>query len=177
MRFTVIPNLHPSAVIRNKRQWESLFNQTFQKIRAYLDNHSQTNSSIITSSFIKVTNENFRDILQQLKHENYKLVDVQRYKDIVGDQIVDQGFFAIFTNGKDRKYVVLDDIRFFYYAIDPKKQSPEPLLDKQVVSYEQGPTVKEILVNGWKSVKLRFDEVYYNVDFSLDDWLVYQIKI
>ena len=180
----VIPNLHPSAVIRNRKQWEPLFIHALNTTKDILGINSfkQDETTIKTTlmndrnDIINVETHNFRQILETLKNHNYKLVDVQRYKDFMGDQITDQGIFAILKDDKgNKKYLMLDNLKFHYRYIT-KSQSPEPLLPIDKTKEEYGPTCKQIVLNRYGSLKQDYNKVYYNWDFSIDDWLVYQIK-
>ena len=180
----VIPNLHPSAVIRNRKQWEPLFIHALETAKDLLgiNSFNQDKNSIKTTlindrnDIINVETHNFKQILETLKNLSYKLVDVQRYKDFMGDQIVDQGIFAIMKDDKgNKKYLMLNDLKFHYRYIT-KSQSPEPLLPIDQTKEEYGPTCKQIILDRYGSLKQDYNKVYYNWDFSIDDWLVYQIK-
>jgi len=183
MKVTVIPNLHPSAVIRNTKQWEPLFIHAFERIKEELAIHNTDDSkpaendtlSNHTNNIIHLNDTNFESILKQLKDEGYALIDVQRYKDLYGDQIVDQGIFAVVSNGKQRKYLMLNNVRLKYYTLK-RGQSPEPLMPFNALNQEVGSTCKDIVKDRYKAMPMYRDQVYYNYDFPIDDWLVLQIR-
>jgi len=174
MKVTVIPNLHPSAVLRSRAKNEPIFKQAFESIQQFLDSSIQLKEN--ASNFIVADTHSLQSILETLKKQNFKLIDVQRYKTFVGDDVVDQGIFAIFSNGNQHKYVLLDNVNFHFYYVKPDKQIPEPLLPETACYKQIGPTCKSIVVDRYKALPFDKDKVYYNYDLSIDDWLVFQIK-
>ena len=179
----VVPTLHPSGVIRNRGKWEPLFISAIETVvqlcntNSYNHNetpHEQKNMNV-SGRFIIANDTNFKSIFKQLADEGYKLVDVMRYKDFANDQIIDEGIFAIVTNGNDEKFVLLNDVNLHYY--EPKANVvPMPLISKDEAIEKKGPTVHEIVRDRYKALRQPKGSVYYNYDFYIDDWLIYQIK-
>jgi len=182
MQIKVIPNLHPSAVIRNKNKFGPIFKRVFEQVSQSLTTNYTSESknqsydtSINIQPIMYANSETFIPILSRLKELGYKLIDVQRYKDFVGNDIIDQGIFARFSNGEDRVHVFLNDVRFFYF-VKRANQSPDPLIFESDLIQEKGPTAKSIVNDRYKALKMDKNKVYYDFDFQIDDWLVFQIK-
>ena len=172
----MIPNYHPSGVLRQKQKLEPKFVETFEFVRTLL---KETNDSMsVNDNYLHVnTIEELHAISKDLYDKGYWVTDAQKWKEFVNDKVVNEHLFIIFKNDEsgDYKYIDVSNIRIVYYWTD---DTPYPFIPFSKLNKAIGPTVRELLLDRYKGLKqMNKGKFKYNYDFDTMDFMLYQAKL